>query len=221
MLSARHAPPRNPLSHQESLAVGDSENLLAGGAEIDIPPTGDPRKLAEPDLAQLLLAVGANRASVVSLQEFQHRLPPCSGFTQGLPTGGILCAEPLFLVFQKVIQSGEGFESWALAAPVGGCPVVGLSHLVPAVLVIVAVDAEKFPVAAVGRIVVVIVIFVMDRELVEALSVELAPALGANPGKELECTLSVAGVALGSIASCGSDDPALLFSIWRRFSRFC
>src|SRR2546423_92625 len=53
-------------------------------------------------------------------------------------------------------------------------------------LVLVAVDAQQFPVAAVGRIIVVIAILVMHGELAQALAFELAAAARADAGEDLE-----------------------------------
>jgi len=49
------------------------------------------------------------------------------------------------------------------------------------VLVIVAVDAEKFPVAAIGRVVLVIVIFVVNRQFAQVFSGEITTAFSTNP----------------------------------------
>jgi hypothetical protein len=57
---------------------------------------------------------------------------------------------------------------WAFPAwPGPGRRIHPESHLL--VLVVMAVDAEKFPVAAVRRVVVVIVVLVVDRKLLEVL----------------------------------------------------
>jgi len=79
-------------------------------------------------------------------------------------------------------------------------PWVGTARRVelPGVLVVVAVQAQQLPVAAVGRIVVVVVVLVVHRELAQARAGELAPAASADPGVELERPLAVAGLALGS-----------------------
>src|SRR5690242_10816390 len=54
------------------------------------------------------------------------------------------------------------------------------------VLVIVAVEAQQLPVAAVGRVVVVVVVPMVDGELVQVLVREAAAAASANPRVELE-----------------------------------
>jgi hypothetical protein len=53
-------------------------------------------------------------------------------------------------------------------------------------LVLVAIDAEQFPVAAVGGIVVVIMIDMMDREFPEPLSFEFPATAAAHRGKEFQ-----------------------------------
>src|SRR5688572_14924236 len=54
------------------------------------------------------------------------------------------------------------------------------------VLGLVALGAEVLPVAAVGRVVVVIPVLVMDGQQVEVLLVELARAAGADPAVDRE-----------------------------------
>lgn len=75
-------------------------------------------------------------------------------------------------------------------------------HLIALVLVVVAVEAEQLPVAPVQRIVVVVVIFVVDRELVQLLAVEFPSAMCTEPGKEFERMLSMGLVTLRLVASC-------------------
>lgn len=52
-------------------------------------------------------------------------------------------------------------------------------------LVIMAVNAQQLPIAAIGRVVVVIMVFVMDRQLAQFFPVKITPAFPANPGKDL------------------------------------
>jgi hypothetical protein len=74
--------------------------------------------------------------------------------------------------------------------------------LIPLVLVVVAVKAEQLPVASVRRIVVVVMVFVVDRELAQLLAVEFPSAMGAEPWKEFERVLSMGLVTLGLIVPC-------------------
>jgi hypothetical protein len=50
-------------------------------------------------------------------------------------------------------------------------------------LVVMTVETEQLPVAAVRRIIVMVVVFVMDCELTQLLAVKLPPAVGTNPGE--------------------------------------
>ena len=61
------------------------------------------------------------------------------------------------------------------------------------VLVVVAIDAEVLPVAAVGRVVVVVVVFVMHRELLQVLACERASATRTDPGMNPQRLLAVTG----------------------------
>ena len=62
---------------------------------------------------------------------------------------------------------------------------------VAGVLVVVAVDAQQFPVAAVGRIVHVIMVFVMDRQLAQFFAGEIPAAFCADPREDLQGPFSV------------------------------
>lgn len=57
---------------------------------------------------------------------------------------------------------------------------------VPLVFIVVAIDAEQLPVAAVGRIMVVVVVFVVDRQHVHCRAIELPGASTTNPREHLE-----------------------------------
>jgi len=59
----------------------------------------------------------------------------------------------------------------------------GVSHLIPLVLIVMAVETEQLPVTPVGRIVVVVVVLVMDRELAQLLAVKFASAMRTDPRK--------------------------------------
>ena len=55
------------------------------------------------------------------------------------------------------------------------------SDLIALMLIVVTVETEQLPVAAVRRIVVMVMVLVMDCELVQLLPVELAPTVGTDP----------------------------------------
>jgi hypothetical protein len=67
-----------------------------------------------------------------------------------------------------------------------GLPLQIVSEQAAAVLVVMAVDAEIFPVAAVGGIVVVVAVFVVYGQQVQIVRLELAAALGADPAMQFQ-----------------------------------
>ena len=72
----------------------------------------------------------------------------------------------------------------SLAGLLGGDVALGGFELA-LVLVVVAVETEQFPVAAVGRVVVVIVVAVVYGQLVYVFARELPRATAANPRVDL------------------------------------
>ena len=74
-----------------------------------------------------------------------------------------------------------------------------LGQQVAAVLRLVAVDAQILPVAAVGRIVPVIAVLVVDGEQMERGAIELARALGADPAVQDERALAIAEAPLAHL----------------------
>ena len=74
------------------------------------------------------------------------------------------------------------------------------------VLVVVAIQAQQFPVAAVGRVVVVVVVAVVDGEFAQVGVGEAARTAAADPGVDLQRLLAVALIALfGGTARFGDD----------------
>ena len=80
----------------------------------------------------------------------------------------------------------------------------------PLVLVVVAVEAQQLPVAAVRRIVVVIVVAVMHGQLAQVRARELARAAAADPRIDLQRLLAIALLALLGCAPRVGDDPVEL-----------
>src|SRR5690606_30770279 len=76
----------------------------------------------------------------------------------------------------------------------------------PRVLVVMAVHAQQLPVAAVGRVVVVVVVAVVDRQFLHVGAGELARAAAADPRVHLQRPLAVAFLALGGRATRVGDD---------------
>jgi hypothetical protein len=80
----------------------------------------------------------------------------------------------------------------------------------PLMFVIVAVKAEQFPIAAVGRIVVVIVVAVMDSQFTNVDLGKFAGAPAADPWIDLQGPLAVALFALfGGTTGVGDDTVKL------------
>src|SRR5579862_153337 len=76
----------------------------------------------------------------------------------------------------------------------------------PPVLVVVAVKAQQLPVAAVRRIVVVIVVTMVHGELAQISARELASTAPADPGIDLKRPLAIAPLPLlGSAARIGHE----------------
>ena len=58
-------------------------------------------------------------------------------------------------------------------------------------LIIVAVETEQLPVAPIGRVVIVVMVFVMDGELAQFLAIKFAPTVATDPRKHLERAFSI------------------------------
>jgi len=89
----------------------------------------------------------------------------------------------LLIAFEQVCETGEGGKGRRpILLPAWRC----FSHLIPLMLIVVTVEAEQLPITSVRRIVIMVVVFVMDRELAEFLSVKFSSAVGTDPRKEFE-----------------------------------
>src|SRR5687768_13278319 len=126
-----------------------------------------------------------------------------------------VCARARLALFLQ--QLGE-----ALEGPVGGGLLVGLRPrfrggfgvLDARVLVLVAVDAQELPVAAVGRVVVVVAVPVVHGELAQPLAVELARAARADPRQDLQRLRAVVRLFhRSSSASSTSPTRRMLFCL--------
>src|SRR5262247_72738 len=81
----------------------------------------------------------------------------------------------------------------------------------PLVFIVVTVQTQQFPVAAIAWIVVVIVVPGVDGEFANVRARELAAAAPADPGIELERLFPIAALALLSSAT-GFGDDAVQFA---------
>ena len=74
------------------------------------------------------------------------------------------------------------------------------------VFVVVAIQAQQFPVAAIERIVVVIVVLVVHRQLAQARAGKLPTAASADPREQFERPLAVGFLALAAVPARLLDD---------------
>ena len=75
--------------------------------------------------------------------------------------------------------------------------------------IVVTVETQQLPIAAVPRIIVVVVVLVMDRELTKLFAIKFASAPGTDPRVNLECSLPIGLFALLPVApSLGNN------SVW-------
>jgi len=86
-------------------------------------------------------------------------------------------------------------------------------------LIVVTVEAEQLPVAAIGWIVVVIVVLVMDRQFPEPPALKRPSAPPAHMRKEAERALAVTLFPQFAGATGLGDDP-VLFVVRRWFCHF-
>jgi hypothetical protein len=109
--------------------------------------------------------------------------------------------ERLAFVLQQILEVGE----WIVCG--AGFRFTGAGRLAlrgrfqqPLVFVVMAIDAQQLPVAAIGRVVIVIVVTVMHGEFLQIFTRELALAASTDPRVELERLLAVGLLALLLVA---------------------
>ena len=118
------------------------------------------------------------------------------------------------------IQHGFKIRKWierstrTLAA--AGSGITPLRLNLPLVFVVMAVQTQQFPVAAIGRIIVVIVVAVMHRQLMHNLVRELTTAATANRRIHLQRLLTIS--LIPQLAGSPRFTHNLMQSI---FIRFC
>jgi TRAP-type uncharacterized transport system fused permease subunit len=78
----------------------------------------------------------------------------------------------------------------------------GIRHLIPLVLIVMTVQTEQFPVAPVWRVVVVVMVLVMDRELAQFFTVKFTSAMRTDPRKYFEGLSSIGLLQLSLGTSC-------------------
>src|SRR5690606_20530961 len=107
-----------------------------------------------------------------------------------------------------------GIESRRFA-PVFGTAAIPDKGFELAVLLVVTVQTEELPVAAIGRIVIVVVVDVMHGELAQVLAGKSACTAATHPGIQLERLLTVAFFALGDISALLFENAVCIVLAWR------
>ena len=83
--------------------------------------------------------------------------------------------------------------------------------LIPGVFVVVAVETQQLPVAAVGWVVVVVMILVMNGEFTQPFPAEFPTTPGADPGIHFKCLFPVGFFALAAALPGLGDYVVRLF----------
>ena len=95
-------------------------------------------------------------------------------------------ALPVLLALEQGIEAGEGLVGVGRARLIRpGFFSIPLAVDITGMFDVMAVDAQELPVASVGRVVVVVVVLVVNRELAQLPARELTAAPSADPGKDL------------------------------------
>src|SRR5439155_504224 len=114
-------------------------------------------------------------------------------------------------MYARRLQLQERLTDQISQAVMDSIDAVGVGVMIEArVLVVVAVDTQQFPIAAVRRIVVVVVVAVVDRELRHVAAIELARTSAADPRIDLERLLAIARRTLLAGAARVGDDTVEL-----------
>jgi hypothetical protein len=79
------------------------------------------------------------------------------------------------------------------------------------VLIVMAIDAEVLPVAAIGRIVIMVVVLVVHGEPVQILPCEMSPTPGTNPRVDFQGLLPVTLFPLFPCKTGTGHDLSLFF----------
>src|SRR5690606_14939332 len=110
------------------------------------------------------------------------------------------------LAGKGVLEAGKGVEGGRCLFRLPPAAVVD-EILELGVLLVVAVEAQEFPVAAVRGVVVVVVVDVVDGQFPQVGAGELPGAAGADPGVELQGLLPVALLPLFDVVALFRQYP--------------
>jgi len=110
--------------------------------------------------------------------------------------------DQLLFILQQSIKTSERLEGggWLLVVS-RQRSIMPFLIQISRVLIVVAVETQQFPVTAVRRIVIVVVILVMDRELTKSLACEFAPASRTDPWVHLERLLPIGFLPTPSLSN--------------------
>jgi hypothetical protein len=75
------------------------------------------------------------------------------------------------------------------------------------------IETQQFPVAAIRRIVIVVVVLMMDRQLTKSLAHEFTPAPRTDPRENPEGSLPIGLLPTFSVAASFSNDLVLLVAL--------
>src|SRR3569623_618788 len=148
---------------------------------------------------------------------FSHPRPvDCRPYTTGRP----LCVPRYLecrstLLFLQVFEPGKWIvrSRRPVAALLGA--IVRIRRISEArVFVVVTIDAQELPVAAILRIVIMVVITMMHREFVHVRMGEFAHAATANPGVHFEGLLTVSLLTLAASPSGVGNDAVQFFGFY-------
>jgi len=122
--------------------------------------------------------------------------------------------EALFLRFDQIAESLKGvvFQRRLLPTVRSSAAMVAAGPRL-LVLVIVAIEAQEFPVAAVRRVVSMVVVLMMDREFAETLTFELPATASADMREERKRAFAITLLALVAVPPRVGENLGALFEI--------
>ena len=114
------------------------------------------------------------------------------------------------LVSQHRLEVGEGRVGRRVRSAIGNSGSAPRGFELALVLVVVAVETEQLPVAAVGRVVLVIVVAVMHSQFAQVAAGEFAGTAAADPWVDFQGLFAIALIARVRRAAGIGDDAVEL-----------
>lgn len=99
----------------------------------------------------------------------------------------------LLVVFQDIGQVREGVIGGRGAFAFGCVTTGGICIDQAGMFVFMAIHTQQFPVAAIGWIIVVVMVPMVDGEFPQVFAIELAATPATDPGIHFECLFPVCG----------------------------